>query len=300
MKFALNSIIAGLSVLFAGMSYACNSGQDDCVEVGKWDVSLGIGAGVRTSPVEDGDNFPLVLLPQINYNGERFFIQNLDFGFILWESETQQLNLFATASYDQVFFDRWNPTNFFTDTNALMTSVAKEREVENSFIPQIETDTELVTPGFTPLAERKLRNRRAAGLAGFEYQFSLDAYDFQFQYLSEFTGLHNGEEARVSIARHWVKGKHQFIGSLGAVWQGSEVLNYYYGVTQPEADARGIYTADAAVSGILRVDWNYQLTSSWDLRMFASYRHLPDEITASPLVNENKVITVFIGGVYHF
>lgn len=295
MKLLIRLIVLCTTALFAASGFACESAEADCVEVGKWNISLGVGAGVRTNPVEDGDNFPLLLVPQVNYNGERFFIQNLDFGVIAWESETRQLNLFVTPSYDQVFFDDWNPTNFFTDTNALIANGNK-----NGFVPEIEGGTELVEPGFETLSTRELRNRRTAGLAGIEYRVSLDSVDVQFQYLSEFTGLHHGEEARLSVAKHWVNGKHHLVGSLGAVWQSSEVVNYYYGVTPPEADERGPYTTSAAVSGIVRFDWNYELTERWDLRLLASYRRLPDEISASPLTNDNKVITVFVGGVYHF
>lgn len=289
------------TALFAVAGYACESGDADCVEVGSWDISLGIGAGVRTNPVEEGDDIPLVLIPQINYNGERFFIQNLDLGMIVWENETQQLNLMMTPSYDQVFFDRWNPSNFFTDSNALIsTGVSGNKGGNEGLAPEIDSGTELVSPGFKDVKKRDLRNRRTTGLAGIEYQFSTDIADFQFQYLSEFTGLHHGDEVRLSIAKHWSSGKHHVIGSLGAVWQSEEVINYYYGVTPPEADERGTYTADAAITGIARIDWNYELTERWDLRFLASYRRLPDEIAASPLINDNKVITVFVGGVYHF
>ena len=69
---------------------------------------------------------------------------------------------------------------------------------------------------------------------------------------------------------------------------------------EPEADLHGTYSAEAALTPVARVDWNYQLTERWDLRFLANYRQLPDEISASPLINDNKVITVFIGGVYHF
>lgn len=300
MKFILQILALGIAAMTAAGSLACEAGAADCVEVGRWDVSVGVGLGVRTNPVEGGDNFPLVLIPQVNYNGERFFLQNLDFGWILVESETQQLNLLATPSYDQVFFDRWNPANFFTDTNAFFTAGARESGTKSNLLPQIEVDTELVTPAFDNAPRRELRNRRTAGLAGIEYQFSLAALDIQLQYLREFTGLHHGDELRLSIARHWVSGRHHVIGSLGAVWQSSDVVNYYYGVTPAEADARGTYTAGSGVSGIARIDWNYELTERWDLRLLTSYRQLPDEISASPLVDEDKVITVFVGGVYHF
>lgn len=291
--------VALVPALLAGSVLACEPETKDCVEVGKWDISLGIGAGVRTNPVEDTSDIPLVLIPQVNYNGERFFIQNLDVGMMLWESEQHQLNLLATPSYDQVFFHRWSPSNFFLDTKSLTSSGGKEGDVEN--LPVINPgDKEFVGPSFNDLQQRQLRNRRMAGLAGLEYRFTLGDFDLQAQYLTDFTGIHDGEEARVSLAKHWASGRHHFITSLGAVWQSSEVTNYYYGLTQAEADSRGAYSTDAAISAIARFDWNYQLTERWDLRLLASYRQLPDEISASPLINDNKVITVFIGGVYHF
>lgn len=300
MKFSATLIAVCVSAMVAATGYACEPDESDCVEVGKWDISLGLGAGVRTNPVVDGDDIPLVLIPQVNYNGERFFIQNLDVGVILWESETQQFNLLATPSYDQVFFDRWSPSNFFLDSNTFISTGVTKNGEDEGFAPEIEGGTEFVSPGFREVRHREWRNRRTAGLAGIEYQFSLDAVHVQFQYLSEFTGLHHGDEARLSVARHWVNGKHHLITSLGAVWQSDDVVNYYYGVTPEEADGEGPYTADNTVSGIARLDWNYELTERWDLRLLASYRQLPDEIAASPLINDNKVITVFVGGVYHF
>ena len=283
----------------ASSALACDPQTEDCVEVGKWEFSLGIGAGVRTNPVEDASDIPLFLLPEISYSGERFFIQNLDLGVYLWESESQQLNLLATPGYDDVFFHRWSPSNFFLDTNRMMSSGALKEESEAQ--PVIETeDNEFINPSFTDVSERDLRDRHMAGLAGIEYNLSVESLELQLQYLSDFTGVHEGQEARASLAKHWVNGRHHLVGSLGAVWQSSKVVNYYYGLTPAEADERGPYTTDAAVSGLVRVDWNYQLTQRWDLRLLASYRQLPDEISASPLINDNKVITVFIGGVYHF
>jgi outer membrane protein len=298
----LTSCLLGTSLLFAVQANACSSdAHDDCVEVGKWELSLGLGVGVRTNPLADTSDIPLVLIPQINYNGERFFIQNLDLGVILWQGETQQLNLLATPSYDQVFFHRWSPSNFFIDSNAFAT-VGKETS-GNKGNPTLEStgdDRELVTPAFSPLEARDLRDRHMAGLAGFEYSWNTPFLDLQVQYLTDFTQVHSGEELRIALAKHWRSGKHQWLASVGANWQSSEVVNYYYGVSTAEADARGPYATDSALSPLLRLDWNYQLTERWDLRMLTSYRILPDEISASPLINDNKVITVFVGGVYHF
>lgn len=289
-----------VSALLAGSALACAPETEDCVEIGKWKLSLGVGAGVRTNPLEDGSSIPLFLIPEVSYNGERFFIQNLDVGFILWENHQQQLNVFATPSYDQVYFHRWSPSNFFIDSNGFATAGKGGSDDKNLPVIDIGGDKELVTPGFEEVQARQLRNRRVAGLGGFEYSFSSAVVDLQLQYVADFTGVHRGDEIRVALAKYWARGRHHISTSLGAIWQSSEVINYYYGVTKPEADLRGTYTADAAVTPVARVDWNYQLTERWDLRFLANYRQLPDEISASPLINDNKVITVFIGGVYHF
>lgn len=90
----------------------CDLKADDCVAIGEWRVSVGLGLGVRTNPlVEEKDN-PLVLLPEISYFGERFFLNNLELGFTLAEDARQQVNLVVMPGYDQMFFNRWDPFNF--------------------------------------------------------------------------------------------------------------------------------------------------------------------------------------------
>src|SRR5690606_4292401 len=119
---ALLTIIPLLLLGFAAgvsASAECTEAATDCVEVGKWQISVAVGAGVRTNPVLERKDIPLVVLPEVSYTGERFFIQNLDFGFILLENETHRLNIFATPSYDQVFFHRWSPNNFVMTTSLM-------------------------------------------------------------------------------------------------------------------------------------------------------------------------------------
>lgn len=292
--------VALTSALFVGSALACEPETDECVEIGKWELSLGVGAGVRTNPLAATPDIPLVLIPQVNYNGERFFIQNLDFGFILWEKDSQQLNLFATPSYDQVYFHRWSPSQFFIDQNGFATTGKGSNDDDELPVINGGGDKEFVTPAFRDPQQRDLRDRHMAGLGGFEYSLSTGLVDVQLQYVTDFTGVHDGDEVRVALAKYWASGKHRVSTSIGAIWQSSEVINYYYGVSAPEADLRGTYHADAALTPVARLDWNYQLTERWDLRFLANYRQLPDEISASPLINDNKVITVFIGGVYHF
>jgi outer membrane scaffolding protein for murein synthesis (MipA/OmpV family) len=84
----------------------------DCVEVGAWRVNVGMGAGMRGNPLHGGEDIPLVLLPEVSYYGERFFLKNLEMGFTVFENERHQFNALITPGYDQMYFNRWDPFNF--------------------------------------------------------------------------------------------------------------------------------------------------------------------------------------------
>jgi outer membrane protein len=295
-----------LMVAFTAMpvwaSGACDPSQDECVELGRWQLSLGVGVGLRTNPLEDADDIPLVLLPMVNYNGERFFIQNLDFGAILLEAENHQLNLLLTPGYDQVFFNRWDPLNFVVDNSGFATAGdgrGKEEEIE---LPVIDTSVS----GSNNFGDRDqvnwrdLSERHLAGLAGLEYTWSTSVVDLQLHWLKDVTKVHEGEEGRIALAKFWNSDRHRYGVSVGAVWQSEEIINYYFGVKPDEADVENQYETGSGVSTLVRFDWNYKLSKRWDLRALVSYRHFPPEISSSPLIKNNNVVTAFVGGVYHF
>src|SRR5690606_39100225 len=96
-------------------------------------------------------------------------------------------------------------------------------------------------------------------------------------------------------------GKHSMMFSAGVNWQSSEVINYYYGLEAGEGGSLEYqYKPAGGISSMVRFDWNYRLSERWSLRLVGAYRHLSSEITHSPIVTDNKVITAFAGGMYHF
>lgn len=86
--------------------------EPDCVAVGDWRVSVGLGLGMRSNPLHQGEDIPLLVLPEVSYYGERFFLDNLEMGFTLFEDRRHQFNLLVTPGYDQMYFNRWDPFNF--------------------------------------------------------------------------------------------------------------------------------------------------------------------------------------------
>lgn len=279
----LFSLFLSLPMLFLGPTAIADEQAVD--DPSGWQVAIGIGAGVRTNPVMDNNDIPLILVPQINYQGENFFIQNLDFGYTLYENRTQQINAFVTPSYDQVFFNSWDANNFVADTQSSMVS---------------KTDIATVEKVDHNIDKRKLHERRMAALAGFEYSLAYQGLDFQLQALHEITGYYSGEEVRLALTKDIVAGKHDVKLTLGANWQSAKTLDYFYGVNAQEAPEQYAYSPSSGVTTLLRFDWNYQIDEHWSLRLLTSYKHLSEPILNSPLTTNNNVITAFAGGVYHF
>lgn len=263
-----------------------------------WQLSLAIGAGVRTNPIQYSSNIPLVLLPQLNYSRGNFFIDNLDMGLHFYESKQQQVNLLVTPSYDQIFFDRWNSGNFFVESTSL--NAGGNSNNPDVMAPPLSTQNPVTTDKNFVDRRYQLHDREMTALGGLEYNLQLDEVNLQLQWLHDLLNKHDGQEVRVSLGREWQMNRHTLNLSTGLLWQDAKTLNYYYGISAEEAAVEDIYQPDAGISPMLSFDWHYRLTENWDLRFFSSYRYLDDEIKQSPIVNDNKIMTVFVGGVYHF
>lgn len=251
-----------------------------------WQLSLGIGVGVRTNPVMDNSNIPLFVIPQVNYQGEKFFLQNLDFGYELWSDQHQQFSLLLTPSYDQIFFHHWQAATFVS-TLETTTGLTKDDSQPT------------VDPLKQTINKRQLHERRMAALGGLEYSFQSEVVDFQLQALHELTDYYDGDEVRVALSKTITFDRNEVKLTLGANWQSARSLDYFYGLRASEAPAQE-YRPSSGASTLMRFDWSYQLDEHWSLRFFTSYRRLSSAIADSPLTTSDNVVTAFAGGVYHF
>lgn len=280
------SLLLQYFLLFIGSCGICTSVHaDQSQSPSHWQFSLAVGAGMRTNPVMDNPNIPLVLIPQINYQGERFFIQNLDFGYSLYETNQHEIHLLLTPSYDQVFFNTRDANNIFVNS--------QYAPLIKSEIPALDTEMHVIN-------KQQLHQRRMTALIGFEYSYSANNFDFQLQALQDIMHTYNGEEARISLSKNTVFGKHALKFTVGANWQSAKTLNYFYGLNEQEAFNSSGYSPAAGITRLVRFDWSYALNEHWSLQLLASYKHLSDSITASPLITNDNVLTAFVGGVYHF
>ena len=88
---------------------------------------------------------------------------------------------------------------------------------------------------------------------------------------------------------------------FGLSWRSENLNNYYYGVRAKEATAnRTVYKSGNSVNPYAGVVLDYQLAERWSI--FSMFRNewLGNEITDSPIVDQDSKISLILGLLYCF
>jgi MipA family protein len=270
---------AALAALaFVGETFAaddCAGASDDCVAVGHWNFSVALGAGVRTNPLVHSQDIPLIVVPQFSYYGKRFFIDNLDPGVTLFESDTNTLSLVASPGYDRVFFYRSDLQNIFVGVSSFTGSTA------GYYTPQ----------GLRQ--ELPPRSRKITYLAGPEWTFKYADLTGQLDYLHEITGRNHGDEIRAALRIPLGQLAGSWNLNLGVTWKSAAIVNYYYG-------SPGLYDAGWALNPFAKIGYSRPLSRKWKLDAFVHSERLGNAIADSPIVGHRYVTTAFVGATYIF
>ncbi|HEY4445094.1 MAG TPA: MipA/OmpV family protein [Steroidobacteraceae bacterium] len=269
-------IVLGLvGVQAAGAADDCKGPSADCVAVGHWNFSVALGAGAMTNPLAGGKAIPLVVVPQFSYYGKRFFIDDLDLGLTLGETDGSTFNLVATPGYDRVFFYRADLQNIF---------------VQGFGSYAIPVRANAATPGAVQVPPRP---RHVTYLAGPEWTGKYGGITGQFDVLHEITGQNHGNEVRAAVGVPLLEGKGTLTANIGVTWKSADIVNYYYG-------AATIYRGGSALDPFIKLGYTLPLAGKWRFYAFAEYERLAGAIADSPLVAERYVATSFIGAIYTF
>jgi outer membrane protein len=268
-------------LLHAGGTLAgsdCTAPAEECVAVGGWNFSLGLGVGDRTNPLAHGKDIPLVIIPQFSYYGKRVFIEDLDLGVTLADGTANTLNLIASPGYDRVFFYR--------------------TDLQNIFVGRVNS----ATPGAPAgngngngqgTSQFPSRPRRVTYLAGPEWTFEYHGVSGQLDYLHEITGRNHGDEIRSALGIPLGQWAGSWKADLGVTWKSAAIVNYYYG-------SAGIYEAGSALNPFAKLSYSRPLGGKWRLTAFVHYEHLGNAIGDSPIVAQRHVTTAFFGATYEF
>lgn len=265
----------------------CAAELDDCVAVGHWNFSVGLGAGLRTNPLLHGDDIPLVVVPHVSYYGERFFLDDLDVGASLIETSHQTLSLVASPGYDRVYFYRSDLQNFFI-TNAAEPALGGF--VQHDGVQYTQDSGAALLAGAKEIPSHP---RRITYLAGPEWTFEADGITGQVDVLHDITGQDHGTEVRTALGIPLVRSQGTLSMNVGLTWKSASIVNYYYGWPS-------VYQGGSALDPFVKVGYLKPLARHWRFNTFVEVEHLANAIADSPLVANHNVATMFVGAIYTF
>ena len=73
-----------------------------------WRFGVGLGYGERTNPLIQSDDIPVIVDLDIAWFGKRWFFDNGDLGFALFDNERFTTNIVARVNSDRAFFSKTN------------------------------------------------------------------------------------------------------------------------------------------------------------------------------------------------
>ena len=124
---------------------AVTSAQPAAASESRWRLGIALGYGLRSNPLVQSDDIPIIVDIDLSWFGDRFFFDNGDLGFTFVDNEFVTTSLVGRVNSDRVFFGRTNTK--FVNVDLAGAPLASEIELT---IPDRDYAAEL---GFELLAD---------------------------------------------------------------------------------------------------------------------------------------------------
>lgn len=147
-----------------------------------------------------------------------------------------------------------------------------------------------------------LEERKWSGLLGASYMRTTPIGGFRAQVATDITGRSKGTTARLTYLAKLTPGKWTIYPSAGLEWVDSNYNDYYYGISQKEANKTSleVYQPDSSISPYISVNGTYHINKDWDLFLGQNIKFLADEQRDSPMVKDRVDYTTTLGLLYAF
>lgn len=147
----------------------------------------------------------------------------------------------------------------------------------------------------------RLEDRDRSYYAGLSGAWSSRFGVLSAQAISDISDHADGEIYRAGYAYPWQAGSLQVVPNVRLTYLSDNVVGYYYGLDAGESlSGTYSYSPDAALIPSVGLDVTYPLTRRWSVLAGAEYRDYPDEISDSPLIEEDYGTAFRLGVAYSF
>ena len=272
---------ARLALLLLALNATQCLAQDETAQDGteqvtesRWRLGAALGYGMRSNPLVQSDDIPILVDLDIAWFGDHWFFDNGDLGLTVADNDTLTASIVARYNSDRVFFGNTERRFVASDLAGMPLAQAVEFQPPDRDYA-IELGVEVLSDG--PWG--------ALQLSAFH----------------DVSGTHEGFELFADYSYGWRDQRLYIEPSIGVSYKSADLNNYYWGVTADEASVVvAPYEVKAGFNWHARLMVGYQLSRHLGLSLVAEYERMNDEAAASPIVDERDVLGYFAGMTYRF
>lgn len=261
-----------------------------CVPTGEWQFNMAIGAGYRSNPLHGGRNWPLWLMPDVSYYGERWFFDNGTVGYTLDPASDLQLSLVSRLNEEAGYFRRGSPANILQRQGIANIDGPQEKFL---FASELQIN--------------QLEKRPLALDAGLQLNWQGLGFQWQANWWHDISDQYHGQHLRFGAAYGFETRTGIWQLSAALAWKDQDLMNTYYGISAAENDEQS-WRVSASWQPEVALQWQYPLNDRWSVLSLLRYRWLDDRATSTaassrsqnPMMQEDNIRHWFVGLNYRF
>ena len=256
----------------------CGYAETERITTDELQLGLSIGYGGREVPLRGEDNIVIPVIAHIQYYSDDWYFDNFSLGYSLYENETVLIDLVGTFNNDGFYFELDGITRFLAEPTKVRDPIRPNETPPPDFVYSNSIDRELSYLGGIGITLPFPKTVLSAGV------------------FTDVSGVHYGDEARLSVLQEEIQGRWQFSLELGATYKSAEIANYYYMPQLGEFLARiPQRTLSELTNYHVKFSTKYWLSEQLSLGALLSYEKLDNELKQSPVVDQVELVSGFVG-----
>ena len=276
-----------LCMFVSGTILAC-SAEETCIEKSSWQLGLAFGVGVKTNPLVDGDDIPLVILPDIAWYAEKAYFDNGELGYQWLNQPKFAFETFLQLDRENAFFSFLHPANILSP-------------IENSLIDSPASPSEGIQDNQRSLSIDEIASRKWAINGGIRAHYFVSNGEWQVTFQQDISNVHKGQQVGLEYSHRWLWHSFRLGLRIGSDWKSTRLIDYYYGVSKRDTDITTFYfNGKSGWQTYLSINAQKPINENWSWLANIGYRWLPNSLTSSPLIEQDNIRNVFLGVAYRF
>lgn len=144
-------------------------------------------------------------------------------------------------------------------------------------------------------------DRQVTGDVALEAAYDIGVFRATGAIRQEFTGEHSGQELRFGLGVRQQAGPVGLSLEAGAAWQSEDLSQYVWGVSAAEArPGRPAYAPGDVVVPYLSLGARVPVNDRWSVVGSIRADFLPDDVTDSPIIEDDTLVSGILGVVFRF